>query len=122
MEQEILAVKAGFRKGGALDIKLQLSLEYWSTPKNFRRWLVCFIDHSKAFDCVGHKKLWVVLNKKKKGMPQHFIILMCNLYFGQKATVKTEYEETEKFFISKHVRQGCILCLHLFNLYAEQII
>lgn len=79
-----------------------------------------FIDYGKAFDCMGHKKLWVVL--KKIGILQHFIVLLCNLYCGQKATVKTEYEETEKFLIGKHVRQGRILCLHLFNLYAEYII
>ena len=30
----------------------------------------CFIDYTKAFDCVGHNKLWKIL--KEMGIPDHF--------------------------------------------------
>ena len=44
-----------------------------------------------------------------------------NLYGGQEATVRTEHGTTDWFQIGKGVRQGCILSLCLFNLYAEYI-
>ena len=45
---------------------------------------------------------------------------MRNLYAGQEATVRTGHG-TDWFQIGKGIRQGCILSLCLFNLYAEYI-
>lgn len=39
------------------------------------------------------EKLWAAL--KGLDTPQHWIVLMCDLYCGQQATVRTEYGETE---------------------------
>ena len=47
---------------------------------------------------------------------------MRNLYAGQEATGRTGHGTTHWFQIGKGVRQGCILSLCLFNLYAEYII
>ena len=44
----------------------------------------CFIDYAKAFDCVGHNKLWKIL--KEMGIPDHLTCLLRNLYVGQEAT------------------------------------
>ena len=46
---------------------------------------------------------------------------MRNLYAGQEATVRTGHGTTDWFQIGKGVRQGCILSLCLFILYAEYI-
>ena len=54
------------------------------------------------------------------GIPDHVICLLRNLYAGQEATVRTGHG-TDWFQIGKGVRQGCILSLCLFNLYAEYI-
>ena len=43
------------------------------------------------------------------------------LYAGQEATVRTGHGTTDWFQIGKGVRQGYILSLLLFNLYAEYI-
>ena len=43
------------------------------------------------------------------------------LYVGKEATVRTRHRTTDLFKIGKGVRQGCILSLCLFNLYAEHI-
>ena len=43
------------------------------------------------------------------------------MYVGQEATVRTGHGTTDWFQIGKGVRQGCILSLCLFNLYAEYI-
>ena len=55
------------------------------------------------------------------GIPDHLTCLWRNLYAGQEATVRTGHETTDWFQIGKGVRQGCILSLCLFNLYAEYI-
>ena len=43
------------------------------------------------------------------------------MYVGQEATVRTGHGTTDWFQIGRGVRQGCILSLCLFNLYAEYI-
>ena len=55
------------------------------------------------------------------GIPDHLTCLLRNLYTGQEAIVRTDQETTDWFQIGKGVRQGCILSLCLFNLYAEYI-
>ena len=55
------------------------------------------------------------------GIPDHLTCLLKNLYAGQKATVRTGHGTMDWFQIGKGVRQGCILSLCLFNLYAEYI-
>ena len=79
----------------------------------------CFIDYTKAFDCVDHNKLWKIL--KEMGIPDYLTCLLRNLYAGQEATVRTGHETTDWFQIRKGVCQGCILLPCLFNLYAEYI-
>ena len=77
----------------------------------------CFIDYAKAFDCVGHNKLWKIL--KEMGIPDHLTCLLRNLYAGQEATVRTGHRTVDWFQIGKGVHQGCILSPCLLNLYAE---
>ena len=43
------------------------------------------------------------------------------MYAGQEAIVRTGHGTTDWHQIGKGVRQGCILSLCLFNLYAEYI-
>ena len=79
----------------------------------------CFIDYTKAFNCVDHNKLWKIL--KEMGIPDHLSCLLRNLYAGQEATVRTGHGTTGWFQIEKGVPQGCILSPCLFNLYSEYI-
>jgi len=87
---------------------VQLSHPYMTTGKTI------------AFDCVDHNKLWKIL--KEMGMPDHLTCLLRSLYAGQEATVRTGHGTIDWFQIGKGVRQGCILSLCLFNLYAKYII
>ena len=86
-----------------------------SRKKNY----FCFVDYAKAFDCVGHNKLWKIL--KEMGIPDYLTCLLRNLYAGQEATVRTGHGTTDLFQIGKGVPQGCILSPCLFNFYAEYI-
>ena len=68
--------------------------------------------------------MWITTNwkiLKEMGIPDHLTCLLRNLYAGQEATVRTGRGTTDWFQIGKGVRQGCILSLCLFNLYAENI-
>ena len=80
----------------------------------------CFIDYAKAFGCMDHNKLWKIL--QEMGIPDHLTCLLRNLYAGQEETVRTGHGTTDWFQIGKGVRQGYILSLCLFNLYAEYIV
>ena len=117
---EVPDVQAGFRKGrGTRD---QIANIRWSMEKarEFQKNIYfCFIDYDKAFDCVDHNKLWKIL--QEMWIPDHLTCLVRNLYAGQEATVRTGHGGTDWFQIGKGVRQGCILSLCLFNLYAEYI-
>ena len=55
------------------------------------------------------------------GIPDHLTFLLRNLYAGQEAIVRTGHGTTDWFQIEEGVRQGCILSLCLFSLYAEYI-
>ena len=79
----------------------------------------CFIDYTKAFDCVDHNKLWKIL--KEMEIPDHLTCLLRNLYAGQEATVRTGHGTTDWFQIGKGVHRGCVLSPCLFNLYADHI-
>ena len=79
----------------------------------------CITDYAKAFDCVDHNKLWIIL--KGMGITDHLTSLLRNLYAGQEAKVRTRHGTTDWFHIGKGVHQGCILSPCLFNLYAEYI-
>ena len=79
----------------------------------------CFIDYSKAIDCVDHNKLWKIL--KEIRIPGHLTCLLRNRYASQETTVRTRHGTTDCFHIGNGVYQGCILSPCLFTLYAEYI-
>ena len=117
---ELPDVQAGFRKGrGTRD---QIANICWIIKKarEFQKNIYfCYIDYAKAFDCVDHNKLWIIL--KEMEIPDHLTHLLRNLYAGQEATVRTGHGTTDWFQTGKVVCQGCILSPCLFNLYAEYI-
>ena len=55
------------------------------------------------------------------GISDHLTCPPRNLYAGQESSVRTGPGTTDWFKRGKGVRQGCILSLCLFNLYAEYI-
>ena len=64
VNQELLDVQAGFRKGrGTRD---QITNIHWiiEKPREFQKNIYfCFIDYTKAFDYVDHNKLCKILKK-----------------------------------------------------------
>ena len=119
MNQEHPGVQAGFRKGrGNRDHIANICWIIGKAREFQKNICLCFIDYTKAFDCVDPKKLWKIV--KEMGIADHLTCLLRNLYAGQEATVRPGHG-TDWLQIGKGVCQGCILSSCLFNLYAEYI-
>ena len=72
VNQELPDVQAGFRK--CREIRDQFATIHWNIEKarEFQKNIYfCFIDYTKAFNCVDHDKLWKIL--KEMGIPDHLI-------------------------------------------------
>ena len=89
------------------EIKLPTSVGSLKKHEFQKNIYFCFIDYTKAFDCVDHNKLWKIL--KAMGIPDHPMCLLRNLYADQEATVRTGHGTTDWFQIGIGVHQGCIL-------------
>ena len=99
---ELLDVQAGFRKSrGTRD---QIANIHWIIKKAReiqKNIYFCFIDYSKAIDCVDHNKLWKIL--KEIRIPGHLTCLLRNWYASQETTVRTRHGTTDSFQSGKKV-------------------
>ena len=115
MNHELPDVQTAFRKGrGTRD---QIANIHWITEKvrEFQKNIYfCFIDYTKAFDCMDHNKLWKIF--QEMGVPDHLTCFLRNLYARQETTVRTRLVPSWERSMSKLYIVTC-----LFNLYAEYI-
>ena len=98
-------LKLDLEKSEEPEIKLPTSVRSSKKQESFRKESSIyfgFIDYTKAFDCVDHKKLWKIL--KDMGISNHLTCLLRNLYAGQEATVRTGHGTTDWFQIGKEVK------------------
>ena len=114
-----LMFKLVLEKAEEPEIKSPTSTGSWKKQEFQKNIYFCFIDYTKACDCVDHNKLWKIL--REMGITDHIICLLRNLYAGQEATVKTGDGTTDCFQIGKGVHQNYTLQPCLFHLYAEYI-
>ena len=87
INQELPDVQAGFQE--ARGTRDQTANIRWIIEKarEFQKNIyLCFINYAKAFDCVGHNKLWKAL--KERGIPDHLTCLLDLLHAVQEATVR----------------------------------
>ena len=113
--------KLNLEKTEELEIKLPTSVGSLKKQDSSRKYIYfCFIDYSKAYDCVHHNKLWKILQEME--IPGHLTCLLRNLYAVKETIVRTGNGTTDWFQIGKGIRQGWILSPCLFNLHAEYII
>ena len=118
VNHELPHAQVGFRKSRGTRDQIAKSVPLSKAQEFQKNIYFCFIDYTKAFDCVDHHKLWKIL--KEIGIPDHLAYLR-NLYGRQEATVRTGHGTTGWFQIGKQLCQGRMLSPCLFNLYEEYI-
>ena len=85
MNCELPDIQTGFRKGRRT--RDQIAKIHWIIEKarEFQKNIFfCFIDYTKAVNCVNHNKMWKIL--KEMGIADHLTCLLRNLYASQEAT------------------------------------
>ena len=92
MNPELPDVQAGFRKVRGTRDQIAKICCITDKAREFQK-NICFVDYTKAFDCVHHNKLWKIL--QEMGIPDHLTCLLRNLYAGQEATVRTGHGTTD---------------------------
>ena len=108
MNYELPDVQACFRKGRGIRDQIANILWIIKKARKFQKNIYfCFINYTKAFDCVDHHKLWKIM--KEMGIPDHLTCLLRNLYVGQESTVRTGHGTTDWFQIGKGVHEGCYI-------------
>ena len=113
MNRELPDVQVGFRKGrGSRDPIANIRWIIEKAREFQKNIYSCFIDYTKAFDCVDRDKLWRIL--QGVGIPDHFICLLRNLHACQEATVRTGHGKMNSFQIVKGVHQACCYPAFLF--------
>ena len=77
--------KLNLEKAEEPEIKLPTIVGSWKKQENSKKKSIhfCFIDYTKAFHYVDHKKLWKIL--KEMIIPDHLTCLLRNPYAGQEA-------------------------------------
>ena len=94
MNRELWDVQAGFRKGrGTRD---RIANIHWIIEKarefqKKKKIYFFFIDYTKAFDYVGHNKMWKILQEME--IPDHLSWLLRNMFSGQETTLEPDMEQ-----------------------------
>ena len=101
---ELPDVQAGFRKGRGITDQIANICWIIEKAREFQENIYfCFIDYTKAFDCVDHNKLE---NSERDENTRPPYLSLRNLYAGQEATVRTGHGTTDWLQIGKGVCQG----------------
>ena len=107
IEQELSKTQAGFRKdNGTLDQIMNTRLICEKQIEHNKNVYCCFIDYSKAFDCVDFELTWRTL--LSFGIPTYLVECLKDLNHNQTTG-------TGPLSVQGGVRQGCPLSPMPFN-------
>ena len=101
VECELPDVQAGFRNGRRTGD--QVANIHWIIEKarKFQKNIYfCFINYTKAFDCIDHNKLE---NPSRDGNTDHLSWLLRNMYANQEETIKSRHGTMDWFKTGKGV-------------------
>ena len=70
MTQKFQMYKLDLEKAEEPEIELPTSVGHRKSTGIKKKIYFCFIDYTKAFDCVDHNRLWNI--PKEIGIPDHF--------------------------------------------------
>ena len=110
-EQELSETQAGFTKdNGTRDQIMNLRLICEKQIEHSKNVYCCFIDYSKAFDCVVFELMWRTL--LSFGIPKYLVECLKDLYQNQTAEVETAVGRTGPLSVQRgvHFHQCCSTC------------
>ena len=115
-EQEFSETQAGFRKdNGTRDQIMNMTLICEKHIEHSKNVYCCFIDYSKAFDCVDFELMWRTL--LSFGIPKYIVECLKDLYQNQTAEVEREQFDEQVHSQCKGVsvnaaqfHQCCLTC------------
>ena len=103
MNLELPDVQAGLRKGRGTRDQIANIHRIMEKAREFQKNIYfCFIDYTKAFDCVDQNKLWKIL--KEMGIPDHLTCILRNLYAGQETTELDIEQQTGSKWEKEYVK------------------
>ena len=112
MNRELPDGQAGFRK--CRENRDQVPKNGWIIKKasEFQKYVYfCFIEYTKAFDCVDHNKEWKIL--KVIGILDHLTCLLNNLCAVHEAPVRTGHETPDWFQMERSMSRLCVVTLFI---------
>lgn len=111
----------GFKKGHSTELCIFSFKQILSYYKNHNSPVfVSFLDASKAFDRVNHKKLFSKL--LDRGIPGDIVKLLMYWYSEQLFVVRWGNTFSDCFKVSNGVRQGGVLSPYLYNVYIDELL
>ena len=108
--------QAGFRKGrSTLDNIFILNHIVQRAKRKNKKVYTMFVDLKAAFDTVDRETLWKIL--KNMGISEYLIQKLKGLHEENKVRIRMDSKVTREFWVTKGLRQGCVLSPILFCLY-----
>ena len=84
-------IQAGFRKGRGTRVQIANICWIMEKAREFQKNIYfCFIDYTKAFDCVDHNKFWKILQEMQ--LTGHLTCVLRNLYQVRKQELELNME------------------------------
>ena len=94
---ELPDVQAGFRKGRGTSNQSASILWIIKKARELQKNIYfCFIDYTKTFDCVDHKKLWKILQEMGKPDHQTCLLRICMQVKKQQLELDMEQQTGSK--------------------------
>ena len=97
------------------------TLVQYHLAKKRRKLYVCYIDFSKAFDCISWDILWLKLESLGIPRDSRFFKVLKAIYKQVNSRIMTPWGLTPNIELFRGVRQGCILSPLLFALFIDDI-
>ena len=119
MNHELPDVQAVFRRARRTRDQIANTGWIFKNAREFQKNIYfCFIDYTKAFDCVDHNKLWKIL--QDMGIPHHLTCLLRNVYAGKKQQLELDMEQQTSSKLGKKYIKA-IYCHTAYLSYMQSI-
>ena len=89
-----------------ITVNIRLIIKKGNFKKN-----ICFIDYTKAFDCVDHNKLWKIL--KEIGIPTTLLAACKTCMQVKKQQLESDMEQKTNSKLEKSMSRLYIVILHI---------